>query len=490
MKSIVDASERSDVGDDLERAMAFVRRALRFWWIVASALLVGAVAFAAFLWLRTPHYRSETVILYSEPIRATEAAVDSGHNPRGQAIRLEELLVSRSQLERLIQEFNLYPDVVAKYGMVDAVAEFRKDIDFRAPGGDTFAIGFEGTSPEQAQQVTARLAETLLGEDARLRNEQAKATRDFLHSERNRTEKELRESEERLAAFMAKHPRFALDAIALQPGIPVTGAAIRATVERAEAARPAPRTYRTRSTAAPPAAAPGPAEPPNPQLARQAAEEKARAEAALAAARADLAGKLGSFTDAHPDVRSARAVVEREQARYGAALSKLEQLAPRVRPAEPAAAAGTERQVVRRSTGRASGAGRAAAAAPRTEADLVAIETDWAKLTRAVTEARQRHNQIEAAFFKVDVLASSNTERRASQMMLIDPAFLPLRPVPPGRTTIAAIFMAVSLLIGVVLAFGRAALDDRICDARDAAELAEVLAEIPNNNQVRRAHAF
>ena len=230
------------------------------------------------------------------------------------------------------------------YGIVDAVAEFKKHIQFRAPGGDTFSVAFEGPSAEQAQQVTASLADTLIHEDTRLKAQQAKVTRDFLDLERKRTEKELQDAEQKLAEFMAKHPRFALDAVMMQPGTPVTGAAIRASMGQAAAVPPSmPRVYQRpverRSyspdrPAAPAAEAQG-ARPVDAQAARKAGEERARAEAALAAARTDLAGKQAQFTDAHPDVREARAAVETAQARLSALAAPSE--APgttRIQPAE------------------------------------------------------------------------------------------------------------------------------------------------------------
>jgi hypothetical protein len=317
-----------DAREQVDRAMAFGRRMLRFLWVLGATVLVGALACAVFFLVKKPVYRSETVLLYSEPIRTSADTPEAVANPRNTALRLEELLLSRSQLEKLVQRFNLYPDRVREYGMVDGVTEFKKHIQFRAPGGDTFSVAFEGTSAEQAQQVTASLAETLIHEDTRLKAQQTKVTRDFLDLERKRKEKELRDAEQKLAEFMAKHPRFALDAVMLQPGTPVTGAAIRASMGQPSVApTPQPRfVYQRpieRRGVAPqdrpsaPAEAQG-ARPVDPQVARRANEERARAEAALAAARTDLAAKQAQFTDAHPDVREARAAVDTAHGRLAA----------------------------------------------------------------------------------------------------------------------------------------------------------------------------
>jgi uncharacterized protein involved in exopolysaccharide biosynthesis len=501
MKDPDDRAE-DDAREQMDRALAFGRRMLRFFWILGAAVLVGALACGVFFLVKKPAYRSETVLLFSEPIRTAADTPEAAANPRNTALRLEELLLSRSQLEKLIQRFDLYPDRVREYGIVDGVAEFKKHIQFRAPGGDTFSVAFEGTSAEQAQQVTASLADTLIHEDTRLKAQQAKTTRDFLNLERKRTEKELQDAEQKLAEFMAKHPRFALDAVMMQPGTPVTGAAIRATMGQPAAPpanaprfvyqRPVERRSVASSDRSASAAEAQPARPADPQAARRAGEERARAEAALAAARTDLAGKQAQFTDAHPDVREARGAVETAQARLMALAPATDSAAPRV-PSEGNAAARPreEPRAARVSEGAWRVRERGGDAKPgmqRTEADLVTLETDWATLTRNVNEARQRHDHIDAAFFKADV-ASSESGRDAPQMSIVDPAFLPLRPNPPGRMTIAAIFLGLSLLLGAAFMAVAAALDDRICNARDAAQLGEVLAEVPTMHlKGRNAH--
>jgi hypothetical protein len=118
----------------MDRALAFGRRMLRFYWILGAALVVGALGLRCVSFLAksppTARKRSCSIRSRSTPrrIRPRPAA-----NPRNTALRLEELLLSRGQLEKLIKRFDLYPDRVREYGIVDAVAEFKKHIQFRAP---------------------------------------------------------------------------------------------------------------------------------------------------------------------------------------------------------------------------------------------------------------------------------------------------------------------------------------------------------------------
>jgi len=475
-----DESQRVEPRRELERLLRFLRRALHSWRWGVSVLLLGELACLAFLLLRTPLYRSQTVLLYTETVRAAETG-EPQMTQRSVAARMQELLNSRQELGRVVEEFDLYPDVRKVYGNFDAVDELRKHIEFRAPGGDTFSIAFEGTSPTQARDVTARLAELVVTEDAKLRKQSAVAAREFLAEEKKRGADRLKTAEQDLAAFMAEHPSFALDAMPL-----ATGAAIRAARAKPATPTPQPRVIalpvpeNATAEARPPPTPPSDAEQ---RAARDAAEEVARSAASLEAARQSMADKRERYTDVHPDVRAARDAVHRAEARLESARSKLPRAAPM---AAPATAQPSEKPAQRYVT--VPGAPRPASGPEPKAEDLVALETDWARLTRAVTEARQRHDQVEAALFKADIAESSANVEQGAEATIIDPAYLPQRPVPPGPRTLALLFFAASVAAGIATALARAALDDRIYEAEGAEGLIDVFVEIPAAPG-RRAHA-
>jgi capsular polysaccharide biosynthesis protein len=74
-------------------------------------------------------------------------------------------------------------------------------------------------------------------------------------------------------------------------------------------------------------------------------------------------------------------------------------------------------------------------------------------------------------------------------MSVIDRAYVPQRPVPPGRSTIAAIAGGATVLLGALVMLLCAALDDRIFLAADVEGLADVLVQVPRVRRRRRAHA-
>ena len=479
-----------DAREQVARLTAFCRRAVRFWRFPVILVVVGGIACAAFLTIRRPAYRSETVVLYSEGVRSADDA-ERPDTSRSVTVRLKEILMSRGALDSVGHEFDLYPDIRQTRGPVDAVEELRKHIEFRAPGGDTFSIAFTGDSPAQAQHVTARLAEIVIGQDSDLRKKRALVTRDFLEIEERRTEADLRDKEQALASFMGAHPRFAFDVTPL-----ATGAAIRASLGSsptgAQPGAAAPR-WRISSGAGDVSASPSSAASTTGQHERVVTAEEARATAALAAARTNLTDLASRFTPAHPDVRAAQAEVERATSRLAATNTIADSArgdaagAPVARAAEvasatlPSAAARPQPVFTRQPAASRT-------TVPGSEGSgVVALETEWVKLTRGVTEARQHQDQVEAALFKANIAASSESGGHGVQVTMIDSAFLPQNSVPPGRTMIAAIFAAMSLLLGALGAIVRAVLDDRVYDGRDLSGLSEVLVEVPRASS-RRAH--
>lgn len=472
--------------EQLARGLAFVWRARHHWPAILVVILATAIGYAVFVHFRPPLYRSEAVVVYTDAARLGDDPARPAA-ARSVALRAQEMLTARTVLQRVVEEFDLYAQIRREHGLVDAVDELKKHIVLKAPGGDTFTITFDGRTAVEAQRVTARLVELLIDQDFSLRNKEAKSSATFLAIEKQRAEKELNKVEQELAEFMTLHPRFALDATPLATGaaIRAMGAGgvhpqagpLRASGTSRRALLPVAAAQDTKTDDAP---ATGP--PPDPERARLSAADRARAEASVAAASADLADKQLRFTEAHPDVRAARdALAQARARRAGLGPAPVPIAAPVV-----SAAPVTASPPARRFAARAEPPRGATTGAEKAAPDLVVLETDWSRLTRAVIEARQRHDQVEAGLFKAQIAASSMKDSSSAQMTVIDPAFLPLRPMPPGERTLAAGFGVIGLVLGCLAALGLAAVDDRIYGRRGAAGLGQILCEVPRRRRRRR----
>jgi Mrp family chromosome partitioning ATPase/uncharacterized protein involved in exopolysaccharide biosynthesis len=440
--------------DPLIPILRLARRTLRQRWVAAVIFVAVSVVGAGAIRFWPRQYRSETTLHYREGL---QWMADESPGSRRVGQRLREVLLSRSKLAKVLEETNLFPRL-AKAGRVpEAVEELRQRITFRYDQSDVFMIAYTGDSPEEAQHVTAKLAEMLIAENRRLRESQAEVTTEFLEAEKVRKREELAAKEAEQARFLAAHPEFALD----QPsGMGVTLRA-RSRAPAVVAVVPgAPQAVRPQEEAAAPVEAPGLA------VARA-------AEVRLANARRELTERKAKYTDQHPEVRAAAARVQEAEAAYRAAMDALPpaaraQAAPAPpRPRAPATPALPSAPVVRSQTG---------AAATRT----VALETEWARLGRDVAAARERLTALEAQFFRSSMTETMLQSGQGPQIIVIDPAFLPPQPVGARTSKLALAVLALALALGVGVAAARAALDGTLYDALDVERLGTpVLSEVP-----------
>jgi polysaccharide chain length determinant protein (PEP-CTERM system associated) len=131
--------------------------------------------------------------------------------------RLDAITVqikSRTVLEPMINEFNLYPEKRARLPMEDLVAEMRDSIDVelerprlgpRGPESTAFRVRFIYPDAAMAARVTQRLGSIFVDQNARDRGAQATATDEFLQVQLAEARERLEEQEKRVEAFRQKH---------------------------------------------------------------------------------------------------------------------------------------------------------------------------------------------------------------------------------------------------------------------------------------------
>ena len=151
--------------------------------VVTPTILLAIVGYAASFWI-TPRYRSDTVILVVPQSVSTDVVkptVTTSISDRLQS--LMQQIMSRTRLERLIQDFNLYPDE-RRAGIAEAVVQqMRKDIGIDIVRDDAFHISYVGTNPRTTMRVTERLAALFIEENLRDREQLAEGTSQFLETQ-------------------------------------------------------------------------------------------------------------------------------------------------------------------------------------------------------------------------------------------------------------------------------------------------------------------
>jgi polysaccharide chain length determinant protein (PEP-CTERM system associated) len=178
----------------------------RIWMILLPVALVSA---GTAIWARSlPNlYRSESSILVV-PQRIPESYVRSTVTTRieDRLQAIQQQILSRTRLERIITEFNLYEKERQSGIMQDIVERMAtRDIQSQILRGDAFRISYVGRDPRTAMEVTARLASLFINENLEDRSRMAQNTDQFLEAMVEDARRRLIEQEKKVEAYKRQH---------------------------------------------------------------------------------------------------------------------------------------------------------------------------------------------------------------------------------------------------------------------------------------------
>jgi len=181
----------------------------RRWWVLVPFAI--GLALAPMLAQFAPEkYRSETLILVVPqrvPDSYVKATITDTIEDRLPSI--SEQILSRSRLERIIADMNLYPELRTKQVMEDVVAAMRKDVTVTLAGAkdnaDSFRVSYVGDKPDTARKVTERLASLYIEQNLKDRETQANSTSQFLDTQLEDAKRRLVDHEKKLEAYSKQH---------------------------------------------------------------------------------------------------------------------------------------------------------------------------------------------------------------------------------------------------------------------------------------------
>jgi polysaccharide chain length determinant protein (PEP-CTERM system associated) len=189
------------------------RLALRRAWFIVLPLVVGtALALVAGRYL-PKKYRSETLIMVV-PQRIPQSYVKAGgtENIEDRLATLQDQILSRSRLEKIILDLNLYQSLRQKLPMEDVVQRMRTDITITTnitkddnSESASFKIAYVGEDPGTVQQATERLASLFIEENLRDRENIAESTTQFLESQLEDARQRLESQEKKLEAYRQRY---------------------------------------------------------------------------------------------------------------------------------------------------------------------------------------------------------------------------------------------------------------------------------------------
>ena len=177
----------------------------RKWLLLAGVVL--ATSIAVMVAMRLPNqYRSETLILVI-PQRIPESYVRSTVTMRieDRLRSISQEIFSRSRLERVIGEFDLYADLRKTIPMEVVVEQMRASIGVETVRDDAFKISFVAGVPRTAMIVADRLSSMFIDENTRDRSVMAEGTNQFLDSQLQDARRRLIDHEKKLEEFRRRN---------------------------------------------------------------------------------------------------------------------------------------------------------------------------------------------------------------------------------------------------------------------------------------------
>jgi polysaccharide chain length determinant protein (PEP-CTERM system associated) len=185
--------------------------ALRWrWWIIIPFLLSILIGIGLGLVLPKSFQASTLILVQPQKVPASYVkeivSVDIGDRLR----TITQQVTSRTNLEKIINEFNIYNEPGRHMFMEEKVGKLRKKITVDVSrggrrGANAFEIFFTGKYPKQTAKVANALTSYFITENLKLREDYAIGTSEFLTDELETIRKNLLEKEEGLKRYREKY---------------------------------------------------------------------------------------------------------------------------------------------------------------------------------------------------------------------------------------------------------------------------------------------
>jgi protein tyrosine kinase modulator len=177
-------------------------------WLFIVPFLTVTLSTALAVYFLPDRYQSQAVILVVPPRIPADLVKSSGR--QNLELRLQNMsqkLLSRAQLQKLMDEFNLYKDARDRNELMEDVIERMRTRDIRVNvlRGNAFRVAYEADDRAVAFRVATRLAELFIDESLRDREVYAQGTNQFIESQLEETRQKLVDHERRLEEYRRLH---------------------------------------------------------------------------------------------------------------------------------------------------------------------------------------------------------------------------------------------------------------------------------------------
>ncbi len=154
--------------------------------IIGALLLALTVGIVVYLALPKVYESTASIIYQQQKINPSKLSPDETKRIDEMVNTVTQQVTSRTSLEKVIEEFHLYPELREKLPIEDVIQIMRTDnihISVQEKKGNVFTVSFRGTDPRVVMRVTNALASKFIEENLRVREERASETTSYVQDE-------------------------------------------------------------------------------------------------------------------------------------------------------------------------------------------------------------------------------------------------------------------------------------------------------------------
>ena len=175
------------------------------------AVIISSIAICLYL---PSIYKSTSQILVKRPEISSDYVKQSVTGYAEERVgSIKSHILNSERLEGMIEQYKLYPDLQEELSVDDIVSLMQnnttiltEETDFvKDSGGIVFALSYEDTDPQTAQQINKLLTAMFLEENINIRKQEASETTLFLEKEMEKFEKQLQTIEGQITAFKKQY---------------------------------------------------------------------------------------------------------------------------------------------------------------------------------------------------------------------------------------------------------------------------------------------
>jgi len=185
--------------------LSIIRMLWKRKWIVALIWLAVTPIGLVVVQRMRPLYKAEALILVdSQKIPESFVSSTVRSDVQDRFATITKQIQSSSQLNAIIESFNLYPEERQKRFQEEVLVMMRRDITI-TPEKGAFRVGYQGPDPVIVARVANRIANLYIEENFKHREIQAEGTSEFLEAQLTEAKKRLDEMEAAVSSYKLRH---------------------------------------------------------------------------------------------------------------------------------------------------------------------------------------------------------------------------------------------------------------------------------------------